>query len=794
MRYQGRLAFAAAAAVIAALLVPGPVASAGGRATAAGTQLDLTGAGRLLVEPVTGDLFASGGEHVDVLDAEGNLLKSFGGFSHASGMATANGKVYVAQSDETALGVIDPADLDQPVEFVDVGETLVHSPNTETSIAFAGGRIWFKGNSCANGVLRSLDVATNDLVSHSAAAPLGCPMLLSTPAAPNLLAVVATKDEASSESVRMVDVSADAPVQKWQAQPLRHQSIDGAFSPDASQLLLTDENFVQPLFVSNGREAFHDSFRSPVEGLAVTSPGAPKQADAVVLQPPAGNPDVWLDRLPGGSLLSTLSFPDYVDPVRHGVAFTPDGSRLYVMTYRVPEPHYAVQVVDTPLKPGSFITASVRPETQLPGGDVTFSGELTTAIGPVGGLQLSVTRSLGTAVQETRTLTIGSRGQFSWHDAIPEQAGTYTYAVSWSGDDDRRGTVASEVLLAVRGEATLSMAAADTHPEIGDTARLRGVLRSKGGPAIGDASIHISEQAPGATGFHPVGTVTTGPNGTFAFSRVVPAPGTYRWSASFAGSRIYLPTSTGAPAHLAVSKRHTTLEVTVTPSTVTYGGGVDIHAHLGSFADTANHAIALAVRSPGGTRHQLASGTLDPSGSFNFHWATPQQNSTIYARWTGDDQYALTETSRSVRVRAIVGGQMIAADGRNGIYAVYRYDSNCPTHGTNCAEYQIHVTPAHSDGNLDVAVDIFDQGAWHRLGSDRFHELGSDSTIVIIFPFNQNAIGLSFRTQASFEDFDHATGVAPWAYFQITGSTGVGGPSTGRLPSMPKLVASPSGS
>src|SRR6185295_8100626 len=103
--------------------------------------------------------FASGGTHVDVLDSGGSVLKSFGGFTNASGMALAGDQVYVAQSDQTSFGVIDASNLDAPVEFVDVGATLVHTPGAETSIAFANGRIWFKGDSCANGVLRSLDLA-----------------------------------------------------------------------------------------------------------------------------------------------------------------------------------------------------------------------------------------------------------------------------------------------------------------------------------------------------------------------------------------------------------------------------------------------------------------------------------------------------------------------------------------------------------------------------------------------------------------------------------------------------------
>lgn len=88
---------------------------------------------------------------------------------------------------------------------------------------------------------------------------------------------------------------------------------------------------------------------------------------------------------------------------------------------------------------GTETTASTltlnTPASVQRGKTVSVSGTLTLGTGyPPAGTQVTITRTLSGTTTETKTLTTGANGAFSFTDSAPPAYGTYTYTASYAGD------------------------------------------------------------------------------------------------------------------------------------------------------------------------------------------------------------------------------------------------------------------------------------------------------------------------------------------------------------------------
>ena len=130
-----------------------------------------------LVEPVTGRLFVSNGDEVDVLDRNGALLSRIQGIWGANALTVGGGSVYVGSASASRVTRINPSTMASTASWP------LNAP-TNGSIAYAGGRIFFTNGNDQWTSIAQLDLSTG-AVSSAGSGSLYVPRMRSIEGDPN---------------------------------------------------------------------------------------------------------------------------------------------------------------------------------------------------------------------------------------------------------------------------------------------------------------------------------------------------------------------------------------------------------------------------------------------------------------------------------------------------------------------------------------------------------------------------------------------------------------------------------
>jgi len=391
------------------VLLVGPAASA--QADTA-TQLPFTHGGYLAVDPSGGHVFVSGGpgnSSIVVLNYSGAIVKTITGEGGASQMAldAATHTLHVALHDATAISEINTQTLTETKRF-----STAPFPDP-TSLVIAGGKLWF---SCAEG--NSGCLVSANLDGTGMATPISgagnLPLFLAAGGTnKHLLAFGYSED--SPPNLYVYDVSGSTPSLVSNAFAPNNSSdvADMTFDPTGANLLLATgaPYFIQSLTTSTlTPSAEYPTGPYPV-AVAVTADG---KFVAGAKNTNAG-PDTFV--YPVGDTTPVRTFQagdDSLSGVAHGLAFSPDASRLFALAFDSATGHLVFHVLLGPtIRPASTTTSLGRSARSVRYGR---SASLTTHVG-------------GTATGKVDLYAVGLGGAKKLVATSTLRSGTVTFTV-----------------------------------------------------------------------------------------------------------------------------------------------------------------------------------------------------------------------------------------------------------------------------------------------------------------------------------------------------------------------------
>jgi hypothetical protein len=294
-------------------------------------MLPVTTFGHMVVDPTTKHVFISSPEDsaIVVLDYSANILQTISDEAGADGMVVSGSSLYVALTTSGAIDEISTTRLSKT-------RTLTTGLVQPADLVLAGGRLWTTTGACANWSteLVSVDLVTGASKTYPAPANSNlsyCAAFAGRAAVPNLF--LAWDYGLSPATITEIDVSTGAPVVVASRREVTLGNLQSiAITADGS------------LFITaSGAPYEFDEWRmSDLTQDGVIYPGMPYPVAVAVngdgtmaggLWTPTGwtlreyrvgQPDHYLYSGAFGSQTNLI--------FRHGLAFTPDGSRLLVVT------------------------------------------------------------------------------------------------------------------------------------------------------------------------------------------------------------------------------------------------------------------------------------------------------------------------------------------------------------------------------------------------------------------------------------------------------------------------------
>lgn len=461
-----RIAIAAGAATIAALLTAIPGSASAGPATTPtawpadkAIPLPLGRFTGMAVDQADGLVFYSGddarasdgyGGGVVVSHLDGTALASVAGTTAASAITLGpDGKVYAIE-ETGVIAAIDPATLA-------VTDHPTGDAKCPTSIAFAGSALWFTyqcGSDGANG-LATIDLATDTVTTgltlQYASPP---PTIATVPGHPDLLA---GSDLAGKYEVDLIGINGTTAAINQQTAAEGGPSI--TVTPDGSTILATS-----PWLGGAGR--FSTTDLSQTAGVYAPGGGAETasvSADGALVAVAAGE-DASTDTISTFYAGNTTPIRTYdtstpgeagqgqnTNPAYGGIGWT--GSTLLAVYVDYLGDWPLLKVLNSALQTPTAMTFS-GPASASRTGRITLTGQLPSDLSSA---PVTITKRDLSGVHTLGTATTGSTGKFTYLDA-PGVGGTDTYTATYAGDKTHAPVSKSWNVAVSRQTVTMSIA------------------------------------------------------------------------------------------------------------------------------------------------------------------------------------------------------------------------------------------------------------------------------------------------------------------------------------------------
>jgi hypothetical protein len=420
----------AAAAGIATAIVPATAAQA---ATSTAVPLPIAHYSHMVVDPAHQHIFfseGSGYSSILVTDFSGNTVATISNEPGATGLALSpdGSTVYAALANGDAVSAISTSTLAETDRYATGAGT------DPTYVAAAGGRIWFGYGAAAQGGLGSIDPSTSPATVNLGAAPgsswYSAPLVTANPQGE----LVVGETSVSPPNIATYDVSSGAAVVLAPETRLSNDS-------DIASMALTPDG--QDVVLATGAPYYHQVYKvSDLSQDGTYSSGTyPNSVSvsgdgSVAAGIDAGSNEVFVYAPRGSSPLNTYNF-DSNWLAADGVAFTPDGTKLFAVTSASYNGAPTLNIESDPEQTAASLSLTA-PASSKKGEQLTVSGTLGGLAPYTGGQTLHVT-SNGVALPDVTTAADGS---FSFTDT-PKNKGTYTYQVSYAGDAHLTAATAS---------------------------------------------------------------------------------------------------------------------------------------------------------------------------------------------------------------------------------------------------------------------------------------------------------------------------------------------------------------
>ena len=388
-----------------------------------------------------------------VTDYSGNVLKqlttNLSGV-HGLELSADSGTLYAAVQDMDAIAVIDTATDTETTRYT-VGDKPL-------SVALAGGKLWFGYGGDAAGNIGSVDLTgdQHEVTLSQDNSWYSAPVL---DAAPGTDTLVAGQRGISPATVASYDVSSGTATKLASTTDAGENLRDLKATPDGKDVV-----------VASGYPYYHQVLKTADlnEDGKYTSTNYP---NAVAIAPDgtvAGgsdalyNADIYIFR-PGSSeavrsyeLPNTSGYSGSDELASSGLAWTPDASRLFAVTYNGLGA-YSLREYDSPAKAATTVTVDA-PASAPRAKRLTVTGTVSSTVALPAGTQLAVTRTdlespNGKALP---AVTVKADGTYSFTDT-PPAGGKVTYKVSYAGDTEHAATSAKDTVDVSRAKPTLTL-------------------------------------------------------------------------------------------------------------------------------------------------------------------------------------------------------------------------------------------------------------------------------------------------------------------------------------------------
>ena len=642
--------------------------------------------GDVLVNEATGHVYVTGGPSattVAVYTYAGNLVSTIEQQTGATGMALSpdSSRLYVALQGASAVSAIDSSTLQEVGRWSTAGR----SPR---SLAVAAGRLWIGAWSPDTylGGLVSVD-ATDftsavrvELERFEAAAPL-------VAAASNKVVVLTT----SIARLRVFDVTGGTVQSAVERSADASGATDVALTPDGSTILIASSSPGTVLaFAAADLSPQMDAWWvSASRGVALSGDGkrlvSATAHGAGTFDWPVVSPR--RESLPAGAVSAG------------GLALTSDGNTValvtdtsaQVRTLHIYEPD-----------PASYVSLSAQSSQARVGEPVSFSGELSAGGRALSERLLTAARTdLAGGVVDLGSVATDGDGAFAFSDATAP-AGTYTYQVSFSGDDEHGATAASTSVAVVKRTVTLSpLVAQPTHPVIGTPATFSGTASQAGQPLADRELAVTSTDEAGAT--HQLAPTTTDADGAYSITDTPAKAGSYTYRVSSAEDETYA--SAAVTKDLVVSKHPVDLTLASTERIVDAGTKVRVAATMTG----ASGPVTLTATRVGKSPVALVTGSVADGGTLAATY-TVTGNVVISASFAGTATHAAASAQRLVRAEPSVSTELRRYDRivkRSGAPNLHVYKAGV------APVVRGRVSPAYPGEFVEVRLQSWDGTGWN---------------------------------------------------------------------------------
>ena len=289
--------------------------------------------GALALDPTLGRVFVSSPSAgaVSVLDLDARLVGTLESIPGAGALWVDGNRLYVAAATAGRIAVFDTATLDPVATLAD---GLLVNP---TSLVKAGGRLWTTTGRCRSDEVRivSIDPASGAVVVHPAVDLMSyCISLTASPAAPDVL--LAFEDGRSAAVIHRLDVSGPAPVasisrsvgglenlRQLAVLPGGSGFVAAAGAPhDIRQFRLSDLDVDGTCYITGAYPNAVAATAGSGGLLAAGRTGLEPTVDVFRIGDPSARVVAYRPPAPGHVM-------------DRGLAWSPDGGRLLVMTGRI---------------------------------------------------------------------------------------------------------------------------------------------------------------------------------------------------------------------------------------------------------------------------------------------------------------------------------------------------------------------------------------------------------------------------------------------------------------------------
>ncbi|WP_405727414.1 hypothetical protein OG607_24635 [Streptomyces sp. NBC_01537] len=722
----------------------------------------------MVVDAAHGHVFISGGSGSDsllVTDLDGNTVATIPSEPGATSLALSGdgGTLYAALTDGDAISVIDTGTLKETARD-DTG-----SGTHPASLAVAGGRVWFGYGTAGAGAIGSLDVsgAGPDAVAldqDPAGTWAGAPLLATRPGQIGSSGVlVAGVQGADAADFAVFDVSSGAAERTASTTLAMTGLAQFAVTADGKDVLIG--RLGQHLTTSDYRtsdlapdpDGYGRWFYPTAVGVAPDGAMVLSQSDHLleIYRPDNATP------------MNYFAGPDFSHFADRGVAWDPDGSRLFVVTVDNASGQPTLRVVKGPevaitdaygtmgsvVRPGEAVTGWLR--------IVTEGTPFVSTVAHV--TRIDSAHPDGVALPDPLYTAISGRaGYFSFSDTPPAE-GKYTYRFVYTGDASHQPADGSFDATVAKGVPFLALTAP---AKSGRAVPLTIPGHLFTGPYAAGEVVHVTR----TDAAHPKGTALKdaplAADGTFTIADTPTVGAANTYTVTYPGDSANKAASGSATVQ--VSRAATALKVSANAKTYAYHAQATVTAHLGTTYNS--HTVAVyAQRSGSGKKTLIKSGKVDAHGNLVVHYKLTH-NTTFTAAFTGDYRYAPATATVSVAVHAKVIDSLRLYDHSTHIgghlYRVYIRDA------PPAPQFMATIAPVDVGKCVYVTLQRLRSGHWRTVSTSACQTPGGGSAIVDNLPWKGMANGARYRIRAHYvHDSTHLGNLnayGSWQYLTIT--------------------------